>query len=177
LSNTGKLSEALSKDDLAELRRKSNLRATTILLFNWLMVIVAFWLFILLPSIITFIVAALLLGGRQLGLAVLVHECAHKAFFENERTNDFVGHWLCGSVINLSVFSYREYHLRHHRHVGTDQDPDQVFVDKYPVESASLKRKIFRDISGQTGYRDTLAKFSQFTWSRCSVGVCFVVGL
>jgi fatty acid desaturase len=110
--------------------------------------------------------STLLLGGRQLGLGILVHECAHSAFLEDQKSNDFVGQWLCGSVVNISVYDYREYHLKHHRHAGTEHDPDIVFVDKYPVERASLKRKIIRDISGQTGYRDTRLKLSQFKWSQ-----------
>lgn len=148
------------------MRRKSNLRAVTMLSVNWLMVVFAFGLFILWPNPLNFVVAVLILGGRQLGLGILVHECAHKAFFETDQANDFVGHWLCGAVVNTSVFAYREYHLKHHRHAGTDEDPDKIFVDKYPVEHASLKRKVIRDISGQTGYRDTLHKFSQFKWSQ-----------
>jgi len=134
MGNKVKLSEVLSKDDLAYLRGKSNFRAASMLLLNWAMVIFSFCLFIV-------------------------------AFFENEKTNDFVGHWLCGSVLNISVFAYREYHLLHHRHAGTDKDPDIIFVDKYPVEAASLKRKIIRDISGQTGFRDTRIKLSKFTWA------------
>ena len=161
-----KLSEILSKDDLRDLRSKSNFRAAIMLSVNWLMVLMAFSLFILWPNLLSFIAATLILAGRQLGLGILVHECAHKSFFETEKINNFVGHWLCGAVVNVPLLAYREYHLTHHQYAGTDQDPDKVFVDKYPVERASLKRKIIRDISGQTGYRDALTKISQFKWSK-----------
>jgi len=165
LDNDVKLSEILTKDDLSDLRSKSNLRAATMLVFNWSMLCVAFALFILWPNPLSFVLAAIMMGGRQLGLGILVHECAHNSFFNNDKLNDWIGHWLCGSVLNTSVFAYRDYHLKHHRYAGTDDDPDKVFVEKYPVESASLKRKIIRDITGQTGYRDTLYKLSQFSWS------------
>jgi len=168
LENDVKLSEILSKDDLAELRLKSNVRAAAMLSVNWFILVAAFALFIRWPNLLTFVVATLLIGGRQLGLSILVHECAHKAFFDSGKANDFVGHWLCGSIVNISLFAYRDYHLQHHRHAGTDEDPDKVFVHKYPVERASLKRKIIRDISGQTGYRDTLIKLSQFKLSQNS---------
>lgn len=166
MDNEMTLSEILSKDDLSELRRKSNFRALLILVVNWLLVALSFAIFISWPNLLSFLIATLLLGGRQLGLGILVHECAHNAFFENKKTNDLVGHWLCGSVVNTSVYAYREYHLKHHRYAGTDQDPDIIFVNKYPVEHASLKRKIIRDVSGQTGYRDTLMKLSNFKWSQ-----------
>jgi fatty acid desaturase len=161
-----KLSEILSKEDLKQLRRKSTPRALMILAINWAMVVCSFAIFIIWTNPLTFVISTLLLGGRQLGLGVLVHECAHSAFLENQKVNDLVGHWLCGSVANTSVYAYREYHLKHHRHAGTELDPDIVFVDKYPVKRDSLKRKIIRDISGQTGYRDTRLKLSQFKWSQ-----------
>jgi fatty acid desaturase len=166
MANDIKLSEILSKDDLNQIRSKSNLRALTMLTINWLVVVGSFAIFIIWPNPLSFIIATLLIGGRQLGLGILVHECAHSAFFQDQKVNDFVGHWLCGSVVNTSVYAYREYHLRHHRHAGTEQDPDIIFVDKYPVERASLKRKIIRDVTGQTGYRDTLGKLKQFKWSQ-----------
>ncbi len=164
MKNDIKLSEILSKSDLSDLRRKSNLRAASILAFNWALLIASFVVFIVWPNLVTFILSTLVLAGRQLGLAILLHECAHRSFFQGDRVNDIVGHWLCGSVINTSIYAYRDYHLKHHRHAGTADDPDQVFVEKYPVERASLKRKIIRDISGQTGIRDTLTKLKQFNW-------------
>ncbi len=164
MKNDIKLSEILSKSDLSDLRRKSNLRAVSILAFNWTLLIASFGLFILWPNPLTFLLSTLVLAGRQLGLAILLHECAHRSFFHGDRVNDFVGHWLCGSLVNTSVYAYRDYHLSHHRNAGTAEDPDQVFVEKYPVERASLKRKIIRDISGQTGIRDTLIKLKQFNW-------------
>ena len=166
MDNDIKLSEILSKGDLTELRRKSSVRASIMVGANWLILAMAFALFIVWPNPATFILGALIVGGRQLGLGILVHECAHNAFFETGKTNDFVGHWLCGSISNISLYDYRDYHLKHHRYAGTDDDPDKGFVEKYPVERASLKRKIIRDISGRTGVRDTLLKLSRFNLSQ-----------
>ncbi len=160
-----KLSHILSKDDLSFLRSKSNFRAAVILAFNWLLIVAAFGVVIIWTNPLTLIVAVIVLGGRQLGLGVLLHECAHNSFFEKNSVNDFAGHWLCGAITNTSVFAYRDYHLKHHRSAGTDDDPDKIFVEKYPVEKASLKRKIIRDITGQTGFRDTRMKLAQFSWS------------
>ena len=160
-----KLSEILSKDDLREVRRKSNVRAVIVLALNWLMLIGAFALFIVWPNPLSFVISVLIIGGRQLGLGVLLHECAHDSFFESLKVNNFVGKWLCGAIVNTSVYAYRDYHLKHHRYAGTEEDPDKIFVDKYPVKKSSLKRKIIRDISGQTGVRDTKYKLAQFTWA------------
>ena len=164
VSNDIKLSDILSKSDLALLRKKSSLKACFMVLMNFSIMALAFSTVIVWTNPLTILLCMLLLGGRQLGIGILVHECAHKAFFDSDRLNDFVGQWVCGPLINLSVHDYRKYHLRHHRHAGTDDDPDQIFVAKYPVTKASLRRKIIRDITGQTAYRDTLRKLLMFRW-------------
>ncbi len=163
MSKRPTLSQILPKVELRRLQTKSNWRALQMLLFNWVFVFAIFACVIVWPNIVSFTVGAILLGGRQLGLAILVHDCAHKSMFVSERVNDFVGHYLCGAPINLSLYDYRDSHLKHHKFAGTDDDPDKIFVDKYPITKASLKRKIMRDVSGQTGFRDTVRKLSHFT--------------
>ncbi|WP_371196373.1 fatty acid desaturase family protein [Glaciecola sp. SC05] len=105
------------------------------------------------PNPITFIVAISLIGARQLGLAILLHDCAHFALFSKPNLNNFIGHYICGSVVNQSVFQYREYHTKHHIHTGTANDPDLSLVAAYPVKANSLKRKLLRDITGITGVK------------------------
>jgi len=51
LENDVKLSEILSKDDLAELRLKSNVRAAAMLSVNWFILVAAFALFIRWPNL------------------------------------------------------------------------------------------------------------------------------
>ena len=161
-----KLSDILSKQDLAVLRSKSNIHAASIVLLNWAMIIVAILLFAFWPNPLSFIFSVLLLAGRQLGLGVLLHECAHNSLFETKKLNEFVGQYVCGAIINVPLFAYRDYHLDHHKYAGTEQDPDAVFVEKYPVHKASLKRKLIRDITGQTGIRDTSNKLKSLFVSK-----------
>ncbi len=157
-----KLSDCISNDELRELRRPSNWRAIFSLIFNWAVIASALAIAIIWPNPITIVLGILILGGRQLGLGILNHDCAHGAFFTRRKMNDFVGHWLCGAPLNTSLYAYREYHLKHHKYAGTKDDPDLRFVEKYPVSRASLKRKLIRDITGRTGLRDTLGKIKRF---------------
>ncbi|MFN7232130.1 MAG: fatty acid desaturase, partial [Brevundimonas sp.] len=39
--------------------------------------------------------AVMIIGTRQLGLAILMHEAAHGALSQSLKLNDAVGHWLC----------------------------------------------------------------------------------
>lgn len=157
-----KLSDYLEKQEVTELMRRSDWRAWWSVGVNWGLLAGAFALAIAWPHPLTILVATLIIGGRQLGLGILVHDCAHNAFFKRRRTNEVVGHWLAGVPIDLSLSQYRTYHMAHHRHAGTSDDPDLPFVVNYPVTKASLRRKLTRDITGRTGFRDLARRMARF---------------
>ncbi|MFN3910903.1 fatty acid desaturase family protein [Hyphomonas sp.] len=166
MANTLKLSDALSKDELKSLREKSDLRALASLVWTWGLIAGAFAMAIVWTNPATILLGIVILGGRQLALGVINHDCAHHAFFRNPKVDEFVGHWLCGAPINTSLHAYRAYHLKHHKFAGTPDDPDIGFVKDYPVSKDSLRRKFIRDLTGQTGYRDTLRKIRNFKLSK-----------
>lgn len=152
------LSDAVTKDELRALVKTSDAKALGILLVNYAIIAGAFAMAILWPNPLTILLAIALLAGRQLGLAVMMHDCAHHAFFSGRRVNEFVGHWLTGGPMNVSVHAYRAYHLKHHQHAGTAKDPDIPLVRNYPVSGDSLRRKFTRDFTGRTGIRDLIVK-------------------
>lgn len=155
-----KASDYLGKDELAALMRRSDARGWWEFLCNWGLIVGAFALAIKWPLAAP--LSILIIASRQLGLGILVHDCAHHALFQDRRTNEKVGHWLAGAPINLSLAGYRTYHLKHHRHAGSPDDPDLVFVANYPVARTTLRRKFTRDITGQTGFRDLKASLARF---------------
>ena len=157
-----KVSDYLSSEELVALTRRSDARAWAAFAMNWGLIAAAFALAIAWPNPLTIILAVLILAGRQLGLGILVHDCAHHALFRSRRTNEVVGQWLAGTPINLSLAAYRTYHLAHHRYAGTPQDPDIGFVASYPISRESLRRKFMRDITGRTGFRDLRRTLSRF---------------
>ena len=56
--------------------------------------------------------AVMIIGPRQLGLAILMHEAAHGGLHPNGKLNDVLGHWFCAVPIGASLDAYRPYHLR-----------------------------------------------------------------
>ena len=136
------------------------------LLFNLAVMAAAFALPALWLNPLTVLLAVLLLGGRQLGLAVLYHECAHQIFFKARSLNDFFGTWLFGGLMNTSLVRYRAYHLDHHRHAGTRQDPDFTMASAYPAEADSMRRKLTRDLTGRTGIKDLRRQIKSFGVAR-----------
>ena len=68
--------------------------------------------------------AALVVGNRQYALLLLVHEASHLLFSRDRAWNDRLANWTCAYPVGITVERYREVHLEHHRHVGTEDDPD-----------------------------------------------------
>ncbi|WP_084421069.1 fatty acid desaturase family protein [Henriciella litoralis] len=177
MSTLMKLSDALSKDEMRSLREKSDLKAAATLIWNWGLIVAAFAMAIIWTNPLTILLGIILLGGRQLGLGIINHDCAHHAFFKSKDVDEFVGEWIVGAPMNISLAAYRAYHLKHHKYAGTPDDPDIGFVKNYPVPRESLMRKFKRDLTGQTGFRDTMYKIRKFKLSRHWKWLAFHVGL
>lgn len=146
-----KASDYLSKDELREFTQRSDAWGLWQLLFNWLMIAAIFAMAITWTNPLTLLLAVILLAGRQLGLAVLMHEAGHKTLFQSTRLNLLLGQWLCAYPVLGDVEAYGASHRIHHRYAGTEQDPDLPNYRNYPVTKASFLRKMKRDLSGQTG--------------------------
>jgi fatty acid desaturase len=154
-SDIPQIKDVLSEAELKGCLARSNWRASLVLLANFAMIAGAFAVAIIWPNPATMLFSVLVLGARQLGLEVLKHDCAHGIFFSARRVNEMVGHWLCGGLMNSSLYRYRDYHLRHHRFAGTEKDPDLYLAQMYPVARDSMRRKLLRDLTGRTGIRNT----------------------
>lgn len=160
------LAGGLTAEEMRPFLARSNWRAAWVTAFNLGVVAAAFALPALWLNPLTLALAVLLLGGRQLGLAVLYHDCAHRVFFRAAPMNDWLGTWLFGGLLNTSLALYRAYHLEHHRHAGTQQDPDLAMASAYPASPASMRRKLKRDLTGQTGLKDLRRQAASFRLGR-----------
>ena len=143
----------LSSEEIRPLAARSDLWGVALVAHAWGVIAAAVALFALWPNPLTFTLAVVVIGSRQLGLAILMHEAAHRALFKSGRANEIAGRWLCGFPILADMDAYRHYHLTHHRHTQTDRDPDLKLSAPFPTTRASLRRKFTRDLTGQTGLR------------------------
>ena len=96
------------------------------------------------------IAAIIVIGGRQLGLAILMHDAAHGHLHTKRKTNNFLGQWLTGVPVGTDLHAYRTYHLTHHRYTQQDEDPDLILSAPFPTTRGSMMRKMLRDLSGLT---------------------------
>ncbi len=148
-----KASDFLTREELKFFTERSDLRGAWIVAFNWLSIGAIFAAVALWTNPLTILLAIVFLGGRQMGLAVLMHEAGHKTLFRTQTLNARVGQWLCAYPILGDCDAYGASHREHHRTAGTDADPELPNYRNYPVSRASFLRKIKRDITGQTGFK------------------------
>ena len=148
----------LSNEEKAHLRARSNAVGTLLVLHAWVVIALCMAVFVHWPNPITFVVCSALIGGRQLGLSILMHDAAHRVLMRHTAWNDVAGHWLCGGAVGAHLYDYRPYHLSHHRHTQQDNDPDLVLSAPFPVSAASLRRKVWRDMVCITGLKQRLAQ-------------------
>ena len=131
-------------DEWLLLSSRSSFKGLASLLHCWVVIGLAIATGVAWPLTISLIV--MVIGTRQLGLFVLMHDAAHGLLHPNRRINDTAAKWFGGSELD----AYRPYHLQHHRFVQQTADPDLVLSKPFPVTPASLRRKVVRDLTGQT---------------------------
>jgi fatty acid desaturase len=153
LSGQERWLDKLTRAEIQQLITHRDLQGWLSVGINWGTVFAAMALVAVWPNVLTIALALLLIGTRQLGMAILMHDAAHRALFSNRKLNDWVGNWLCAYPVWTDVFPYRPYHLQHHAKNYTAADPDIGLVRPFPTTRASLKRKIIRDLTGQTGWK------------------------
>ena len=149
----------LTPEQVQRLRTKSDIVGALLVLHAWALIFGSMALFAWWPNPLTFVVAVMVIGTRQLGLAILMHDAAHGVLFANRRLNEGVATWLCAAPVFTSLPLYRPYHLAHHRHTQQAEDPDLGLSAPFPITRNSLWRKIVRDLSGRTAYQRRLEQF------------------
>jgi fatty acid desaturase len=153
--------DALSRQEVDGLLSFQDARSWASIATNWGIVFASFALVAAWPNPLTILAAIFLIGARQLGCAVLMHEASHRSLFRDRKQNDWAGNWLCAYPVWSDTRPYRPYHLQHHAKTGRDDDPDIGLVRPFPITARSMRRKVWRDLSGQTG-----RKFARGAWSR-----------
>lgn len=143
----------LSKDEIRELGQVSSLRGVAGVVWTWAWIIGAWVLFALEPSVWTFALGWVVVSGRHLAIAILMHEAAHFLLVRDKKWNDRLGEWLVAYPAMLRVDIYRSIHFQHHRATWTDADPDVGLSRPFPITKRSFLRKVIRDLTGQTGYQ------------------------
>lgn len=150
--------DVFTPEEWARVSAKSSWRGLALVACAWGLIVAAGAMFVIWPNPLTYILAVMLIGARQLGLAILMHDAAHGALHPNAKINDWVGEWLCAAPVGARLDSYRAYHIKHHRFTETEDDPDLSLSAPFPISRQSLWRKVVRDLTGQTFFKQRVAQ-------------------
>lgn len=148
-----RLADIFSAAEMASLTQRSDWAGAWAVVSNWLGIAACFAAMAWMPHPVVIVLCTALLGGRQLGLAILQHEGAHGTLFKTRWANAVLVDWLCARPVWQHLAKYRQHHIQHHVHTGSNQDPDLSLHKDFPISRRSLARKLLRDISGYTGVK------------------------
>ncbi len=150
--------DIFTAEEWAQLSPRSSWLGLALVALCWGLIMAAAAMFIIWPNPLTYVLAVILIGARQLGLAILMHDAAHGALHANSKINDWVGEWLCAAPVGGRLESYRAYHLKHHRFTEQPEDPDLALSAPFPITRKSLWRKVVRDLTAQTFFKQRSAQ-------------------
>ncbi|MFP5440531.1 MAG: fatty acid desaturase family protein [Gammaproteobacteria bacterium] len=159
-----RITDLFSRDEIRMLTERSDARGFGAIAFTWSVIVATLamlaWaaqqsLAIAIPA---FIAGFVVLGGRHLALAILMHEAAHGTLFRTKWLNDVFTDWVCAKPIWNDVQKYKVHHFAHHAHTAQAGDTDLSLVEGLPCSRASLWRKFARDLFGLTGLKFLLGR-------------------
>jgi fatty acid desaturase len=153
--------KVLDRDEIRDLLEPRDWRSWASIALNWGIVIACFALVARWPNPLTIVVALFVIAGRQLSCAAIMHDASHRALFGDRRLNDWAGNWLAAYPVWSDTDRYRPYHMQHHSKTASPEDPDLGLITPFPITARSLRRKVWRDLSGKTGW-----KFAKASWKR-----------
>jgi fatty acid desaturase len=150
--------DLMTEQELIEVRRRSTWKSVALIAHAWTLILGSIAMVAVWPNPFTFVLAVAIIGSRQLGLAILMHDGAHGCLANGEKLNMALSQWLCAYPVFAETKAYRRYHLQHHARTQQEDDPDLILSAPFPITRPSYRRKFWRDISGQTGYAQRKAQ-------------------
>ena len=94
-TNTLRMADIIDRKTLCYLRERSEFVSSLLVIHAWSIIVLAMMLFFFFPNPLTYVLAVMLIGARQLGLAVIMHDAAHNALSRNHDFNDILSNLFC----------------------------------------------------------------------------------
>lgn len=142
--------DIFTREQWTQITAVSRWKGMALVLHAWAVIMAAIIFALWASHPAAWLLAIIIIGGRQLGLGILMHDAAHGGLHPNRKINNFLGHWASGITVGIDLYSYRTYHLTHHRYTQQKEDPDLILSAPFPIRPISMIRKIARDLSGLT---------------------------
>ena len=138
--------DVLSEDELVAVRERFTWKGVAMIVHAWALIVGAIalvaWCSHSWIVVLAYPLAVGIIGSRQLGLAILMHDGAHGCLSPDEKTNLFLSQWFCAYPVFAETRAYRRYHLQHHARTQQHDDPDLVLSAPFPITTAELSPQI-----------------------------------
>ena len=144
--------DILTEAQLTTVSRRSDRIGISLVAHAWGVIALASVLVAVYPHPAIILLAVMVIGSRQLGLVVLMHDAAHAGLCKSPALSRALSQWFCAWPMLADLEVYRRYHLLHHTRTLREGDPDAVLTGHYPISQASLRRKLLRDVTGRSGF-------------------------
>jgi fatty acid desaturase len=131
--------QSINKECLQALSVPSNARAWLDFLLTWGVIIGVIAAAHVVNRAYAYALAVIIIGARQNALATLAHEGWHGLLLSSRRMNHSIAAWLYAYPLGILYLHDRERHLRHHREVGLDHDPDWI---NYTSQDRETPRRV-----------------------------------
>ena len=125
-NNAADLNLTINPSQLKPLFKKRPYIHVMAMIFDWIVIFATIYLCNLYFHPAWYVLAVIVIGARMHALAILMHDATHYQFLKNRKWNDVLTNWLTMYPLFTSIEQYRQNHLRHHRHLNTEDDPDWV---------------------------------------------------
>ena len=149
----------LSDEELAELRTRRTWKSVALIAHAWALIFCAVAVVALWPNPLTYLLAVAIIGSRQLGLAILMHDGAHGALANGAKLNMALSQWFCAYPVFAETQAYRALSSAASRaHPAGRTIPISCCPRRFRSRELSYRRKFWRDITGQTGFAQRKAQ-------------------
>jgi fatty acid desaturase len=112
----------------------------------WLQILIGCGIFIFSPSVLTWLIAILVIAGGLHGLSMISHEAAHRLIWQNNsKVNDTIGAYLFAAPVLLPFTLYRQRHLAHHQLVSKENDTKTFY--RRSIEGKDFIKKVLLALS------------------------------
>lgn len=110
-------------------------------------------------NFIVYIISIIIIATRQQAIGILSHDVVHYRFLNNKKLADMIGNIFMTWPLYFTIPGYRSLHLRHHRKINTENDPDWVRRKGksdwvYPMSKVKLYTMLLMDITGLNLYQN-----------------------
>lgn len=125
-NNANDLNLAVDANELKPLFKTKAHKHAFALAVDWAIILATAYFCLQYFHPLTYILAVLIIGARMHALAILMHDASHYRFLKNRKWNDLLTNLFILYPLFSTVEQYRQNHMKHHRHLNTDDDPDWI---------------------------------------------------